>query len=128
VSLQALRCLLWQNMPGASVSPHQIVLSIDERAALLALIRPTGQARMLLRARIVVAAADGGTNAGIAGDLDVCADTVRKWRGRYARDRMPAAMLRQRADTVGLGPASGGDGVALPLPGCGRARGDRAPE
>jgi hypothetical protein len=33
---------------------HQIVLSIDERVALLALIRPTGQARMLLRARIVL--------------------------------------------------------------------------
>jgi transposase len=64
------------------------VLSIDERAALLALIRPTGQARMLLRARIVVAAADGANNAGIARDLAVCADTVRKWPGRYARDRL----------------------------------------
>jgi transposase len=64
------------------------VLSIDERAALLALIRPTGQAWMLLRARIVVAAADGANNAGIARDLAVCADTVRKWPGRYARDRL----------------------------------------
>ena len=71
------------------IAAHQIVLSVDERVALLALIRPTGQARMLLRARIVLAAADGGTNAGIARDLDVCADTVRKWRGRYARDRLP---------------------------------------
>jgi transposase len=88
VSLQVLRCLLWQNMPVPQVSAHQILLSVDERAALLALIRPPGQARMLLRARIVLAAADGGANAGIARDLAVCADTVRKWRGRYARDRL----------------------------------------
>ena len=70
------------------VSPHQIVLSAAERVALLAIIRPTGQARMLLRARIVVAAADGASNAGIARDLAVCEDTVRKWRCRYAHDRL----------------------------------------
>jgi transposase len=69
-------------------NPHQIVLSADERAALVALIRPTGQARMLLRARIVLAAADGASNAGIARDLAVCEDTVRKWRSRYTRDRL----------------------------------------
>jgi transposase len=80
--------VFWQNMPVPSISAYQIVLSSDERAALLALIRPTGQARMLLRARIVLAAADGASNAGIARDLGVCIDTVRKWRGRYARDRL----------------------------------------
>jgi transposase len=69
-------------------SPYQIVLSTDERAALVALLRPTGQARMLLRARIVLAAADGASNAGIARDLAVCVDTVRKWRSRYARGRL----------------------------------------
>ena len=69
-------------------SPHQIELTVDERAALVALIRPTSQARMVLRARIVLRAADGGSNAGIARDLDVCQDTVRKWRRRYARDRL----------------------------------------
>jgi len=69
-------------------NPHQIVLSGDERAALLALTRPTGQARMLLRARIVLAAASGASNAGIARDLAVCEDTVRKWRSRYATARL----------------------------------------
>jgi transposase-like protein len=64
------------------------VLSVDERVALLALIRPSGQVRMPLRARIVLAAAAGGSNAGVARDLAVCADTVREWRGRYARDRL----------------------------------------
>lgn len=69
-------------------SPHQIELTACERAALVALIRPTSQARMVLRARIVLRAADGGSNAGIARDLGVCQDTVRKWRRRYARDRL----------------------------------------
>jgi transposase len=64
------------------------VLSTDERAALLALIRPTVPARTVLRARIVLAAADGRTNAGIARDLAVCQDTVRKWRSRYAGARL----------------------------------------
>lgn len=69
-------------------SPHQIELTACERAALVALIRPTSQARMVLRARIVLSAADGAPNAGIARDLGVCQDTVRKWRRRYARDRL----------------------------------------
>jgi transposase len=69
-------------------TPHQIELTTDERAALMVLIRPTGQARMLFRARIVLAAAGGASNAGIAGDLAVCQDTVRKWRRRYAGDRL----------------------------------------
>lgn len=75
-------------MPMPPSSPYQIELSIDERAALLALIRPTGQARMLLRARIVLACASGAGNAGVARDLGVCEDTVRKWRRRYARRRL----------------------------------------
>jgi transposase len=63
-------------------------LTTDERAAVVALIRRTGQATMALRARIVLAAADGVSNAGIARNLAVCEDTVRKWRRRYAGDRL----------------------------------------
>jgi transposase len=66
-------------------TPYQIVLRAGERAALAALCRPTAQARMVLRAKIVLAAAAGGSNAGIARDLGVCPDTVRKWRARYLR-------------------------------------------
>jgi transposase-like protein len=78
----------WQTMPMPPAISYQIELSAPERAALLALMRPTGQARMLLRARIVLAAAAGASNAGTARDLAVCEDTVRKWRHRYARDRL----------------------------------------
>ena len=40
-----------------------------------------------LRARIVLAAA-GTTNAAIARELGVCANTVRKWRRRFAEGRL----------------------------------------
>ena len=74
---------------GVSLSsPHRIELTVEERAALVALIRPTGQARMVLRARIVLAAADGHSNTRIARDVGVCDDTVRKWRRRYADARL----------------------------------------
>jgi transposase len=61
------------------------VLCAGERAALAALCRPTAQARMVLRAKIVLTAADGVSNAGIARELGICPDTVRKWRARYVR-------------------------------------------
>jgi transposase len=69
-------------------SRYQIELSIDERAVLLALIRPTGQARMVLRARIVLACASGAATAAVARELDVGEDTVHKWRRRYSRQRL----------------------------------------
>ncbi|MCY0963471.1 IS630 family transposase [Streptomyces sp. H27-H5] len=43
------------------------------------------QVRQVLRARIVLAAADGLANAPIGCDLGVSVNTVRKWRGRFAR-------------------------------------------
>ena len=42
-----------------------------------------------LRARIVLAAAQGRDNARIAADLRVTVDTVRKWRGRFAARAWP---------------------------------------
>jgi transposase len=71
-----------------STSPYRIELTVDERAALMTLTRPSEQARMVLRASIVLAAADGISNAGIARQLGVCEDTVRKWRRRYAETRL----------------------------------------
>ncbi len=39
---------------------------------------------MVLRARMVLAAAQGHTNAQVARELDVHVDTVRLWRDRWA--------------------------------------------
>lgn len=42
------------------------------------------QVRQVLRARIVLAAADAESNGAIARELGVSVNTVRKWRGRFA--------------------------------------------
>jgi transposase len=70
-------------------SPYQIVVSDEEHAVLMARARSVrGAYRDRLRARIVLAAAGGKTNAAIARELGVCTDTVRKWRRRFAAGRL----------------------------------------
>jgi transposase len=70
-------------------SPYQIVLSDEETTVLTARARSVrGAFRDRLRARIVLAAAAGAANAAIARELGVCADTVRKWRRRFAASRL----------------------------------------
>jgi transposase len=49
-----------------------------------------------LRAQIVLAAARGQGNARIAADLGVTADTVRRWRGRFARHGLGGLKDRPR--------------------------------
>jgi transposase len=66
------------------MSPHRIVLTDGQRRLLLARARRvSGEHRDVLRARIVLAAADGAANAAIGRDLAVTVDTVRKWRRRF---------------------------------------------
>jgi len=50
--------------------------------------RARAEQRDVLRARTVLAAAAGVPNARIAARLGVTEDTVRKWRGRFATDRL----------------------------------------
>jgi transposase len=70
-------------------SPHSIVLTPDECAALHALARrPTTAYRLVVRTRIVLAAAAGDSNAAIAVGQRVHVDTVRKWRGRFSQRRL----------------------------------------
>lgn len=62
-----------------------IVLSGQEREELEQLARRyRSEQQMVLRARIVLAAARGQSNAHIARDLHVNVDTVRLWRDRWA--------------------------------------------
>ena len=66
-------------------SPVLIILTDRDRAELEALARARkAPLRMVQRACIVLAAADGQDNAQIARDLSVHVDTVRTWRGRFA--------------------------------------------
>lgn len=66
-----------------------ITLSAEERRALEALSRSTkSEARMPLRSRIVLLAAEGAATREISRRLGCTIGTVSKWRVRYANDRM----------------------------------------
>lgn len=66
-----------------------IVLTDDERAKLVTWSRrPTTAQRLALRAKIVLAAADGQANSAIASDLRVTLPTVGKWRQRFLECRL----------------------------------------
>jgi len=53
--------------------------------------------RDVLRARIVLAAADGAANAQIARDVGVCEDTARRWRHRFCARRLDGLKDRPRS-------------------------------
>ncbi|MEU1039686.1 IS630 family transposase [Streptomyces sp. NPDC005551] len=62
-----------------------VVLKAEARERLLRTVASArSEVRAVLRARIVLAAADGLANGAIARELDVSVNTVRKWRGRFA--------------------------------------------
>ena len=66
-----------------------VTLTDDERSKLAAWTRrPKTAQRLALRARIVLAAADGHTNTAIAADLRVTLPTVGKWRQRFVDRRL----------------------------------------
>jgi transposase len=68
----------------------KIVLSEDERAELLRLVRSKlTSVRLVQRARIVLLAVDGMQNRDIANELGVGRVQVSRWRERYARLRLP---------------------------------------
>jgi transposase len=65
------------------------VLSAEERQVLVAWERRRKTAQPLaLRARIVLACADDRSNVQVAELLAVSRTTVRKWRSRFAEDRL----------------------------------------
>src|SRR5438445_920379 len=89
-------------MAGPSAVP--IVLSVDERAEL---VRRAGlpERRRADRARIILACADGMSNAGAAQALGVAVKSVSKWRRSFAAERMAgledaAPIGRPKADLV----------------------------
>jgi DNA-binding CsgD family transcriptional regulator len=72
-------------------SPFVIILSTTEHQELTIRAQAARAAqRDLIRARIVLAAAAGATNAAIAAELGLHVDTVRKWRRRFHQHRLSA--------------------------------------
>jgi transposase len=91
-------------MPHSGPSAVQIVLSEDERAEL---VRRAGlpERRRADRARIVLACAEGMSNAGAAQSLGVAVRSVSKWRRKFAGQRLAgledaAPIGRPKADLI----------------------------
>jgi transposase len=82
------------------VARGHLVLSEVERAELssLASRRTTAQA-LALRARIVLACAEGSQNREVAAALDVCETTVGKWRRRFITNRLDGLRDEPRSGT-----------------------------
>ncbi|WP_158605513.1 helix-turn-helix domain-containing protein [Amycolatopsis panacis] len=91
----------------AARSPYVITLDPADRQMLEALAR-RGRAehRQVLRARIVLAAADGQCNADIARTLGVVVDTVRKLRKRFCHEGLPGLADRPRSGRPRVFPAT----------------------
>ena len=71
-----------------------LILLTDEELATLtkwAHGRST-EARLVLRAKIVLAAADGSANKVIASELGTDSHTVARWRNRFEQKRLPGIM------------------------------------
>jgi len=72
------------------VSPYRIDLTTAERAELEARARRyTSPYREVVRAKLVLLAAQGLSNDVIAGRLDLPRQVVSKWRKRFWRQRLP---------------------------------------
>jgi transposase len=67
----------------------ELVLTDDERETLARWARrPKSAQALALRARIVLACAEGGTNKDVAAELSVSAQMVGKWRARFVTARL----------------------------------------
>jgi transposase len=74
-----------------------LVLSADERSQLQAWARrPKSAQALALRSRIVLAAADGGSNIEVAARLGVSRLTVGKWRARFVAERLDGLLDEPR--------------------------------
>ncbi|MEU9247782.1 helix-turn-helix domain-containing protein [Streptomyces sp. NPDC048385] len=57
----------------------------------------TASQALVLRSRIVLACAEGLPNARVADDVGVSRETVRKWRARFAANRLESLADRPRS-------------------------------
>jgi transposase len=96
-------------------SPYLIVLTAAEDRALAARVASgRTEYRDRLRAQIVLEVAHGASNAAIAESLNICVDTVRAWRRRFAVDRIKGLRDRPRSGRPRVhGPAVRTEVVAM---------------
>ncbi|MFD8221503.1 IS630 family transposase, partial [Streptomyces sp. NPDC059697] len=83
----------------------EVTLSAEERAELSRWVSGVVAPRFVERARIVLACAGGAPNARVAAEVGVTVSTVRKWRGKFAAERLAgledaARIGRPKADLV----------------------------
>jgi transposase len=77
-------------------SPYVIELSGEDRSYLERLARrASAPHRVVMRAKIVLALADGASNAAAARHLGVGVDTVRRWRRRFS-EQGPAGLVDRK--------------------------------
>jgi len=92
---------------GGGRSPFQITLRASERRLLKNLHRRgTAEHRQVTRARIVLLAAAGWTNRGIARKLGLASNTAGKWRKRFCQEGLDGLGDRKRAGRPRAFPAS----------------------
>jgi hypothetical protein len=106
-------------------SPFVVTLAAADRQILEATAR-SGRAehRQVVRARIVLAAADGQSNAGIARELRIVVDTVRKWRTRFCQQGLSGLRDRPRGRRPRVFGAAGRPALAGLVQWARAARGD----
>ena len=89
-------------------SPFVIGLGDENRSRLESLARKqTAERRMVVRARIVLLAADGEENVRIAERLGVAPNTVLKWRKRFWEEGIEGLADRKRSGRPRFFPPSG---------------------
>jgi transposase len=92
---------------GGGRSPFVITLRASERRFLKRLVRKqTAQQRQVIRARIVLLAAAGWTNRGIARKLGLAPNTVGKWRKRFFEEGFGGLGDRKRSGRPRAFPAA----------------------
>ena len=78
-------------------SPYSVVLSAEERAYLERLSRKcTAPYNLVVRAKVVLLAAEGLDNKTIGERLDLPRQIVSKWRKRFCRERIEGLGDRDR--------------------------------
>lgn len=98
-------------------SPHRVELTAHERGALETLARKyTSPYRDVIRAKIVLLAAEGLSNDVIAARLDTPRQIVSKWRKRFCLFRLPGLEEQPRGGRPArFSPRPGGRGQSARL-------------